>query len=165
MIRKLVCALLICALFIPAAQASGRENRPSVKALTILGRNNNVSSMVLTHKLNFEGRAEWKSDGNKLRVRARMENLTSDMTVKAFELYMYAVDVWGDPIYGDTYYYATTKRTIKPGERAYSDYMTLPDRKKIDRVYIGIHRVAFTDGTTLTVDDPEYYNWTITYKK
>ena len=105
---------------------------------------------------------QWKANGSKLNMRVQIKNNYKNKTVKGFELYMYATDIWGERIYGaTTVYYATTKQTIKPGNKAYSDYMTLPDRSKIDRVHVGIHRVAFDDDTTMEFNNPEYYYWDI----
>lgn len=105
---------------------------------------------------------QWKANGSKLNMRVQLQNNYTNKTIKGFELYMYATDIWGERIYGaTTVYYATTKQTIKPGNKAYSDYMTLPDRSKIDRVHVGIHRVAFDDDTTMEFDNPYYYYWDI----
>ena len=82
--------------------------------------------------------------------------------MKAFELYMYAIDVWGDAIYGeDMVYYATTTTTVAPGKTVYSDYITMPNRSQIDQIYVGISKVIYTDGTVVEADNIEYSSWTI----
>ena len=109
-------------------------------------------------------RGEWRNiSGNKLKFRVKVTNVSKTKTVKAFELYMYAVDIWGDRIYGeDTYYYDTTTKKIKPGESAFCDYFILPNRSEISRIYVGVKKAVFTDGTmreNLTVHYDT--NWTI----
>lgn len=123
------------------------------------------SRAVSAQALVFENYGQWqKANNNILRMRVKVENKHPSKKIKAFELYMYATDVWGERLYGaSTVYYGTTKRTIKPGEVVYSDYINLPDRDQIDKVYVGIHRIAFEDDTYQVFDSPEYYNWTISW--
>lgn len=94
-------------------------------------------------------RGEWKKiSGNKLKFRVKVTNVSKTKTVKAFELYVYAVDIWGDRINGEnTYYYDTTTKKIKPGESAFCDYFILPNRSEINRIYVGVKKAVFTDGT------------------
>lgn len=109
------------------------------------------------------GRVSWESSGSKLNVRFQVKNESATRTVKAFELYVYTTDVWGDPIYGENIvYYGTTTRTVKPGETVYSSAITIPDRTSINRIYYGIHRMIYTDDTTVVVDEPDY--WYVEYK-
>lgn len=108
--------------------------------------------------------AEWDNlSGDKLKIHFQVTNIAKKKTVKAFELYVYATDVWGDKIYGTTYYYGTTTKNVSPGKTVYSDYLTIPDRSKINDVYCGIHKVAYTDGSTYTVPDYQidYCSWNI----
>ena len=82
------------------------------------------------------------TSNNMLRMRVEVENTSSARAVEAFEIYMYATDAWGDPIYGEDYvYYETTQTLVEPSETAMSEYVTMPDADEIDRVYAGIHRV------------------------
>ena len=91
---------------------------------------------------------QWQNaDNNRLNVRFKVINWSSIKTVKAFEIYVYAEDVWGEAIYGNTVYYATTKKKVPPGEAVYSDYITLPQRRSIGIIYGGLHRVLYDDGT------------------
>ena len=64
----------------------------------------------------LEGYGQWEFPGNdRIRMRVKVTNTAKSKTVKAFEMYMYAVDVWGDPIYGeDMVYYGTTEKTVSP---------------------------------------------------
>ena len=117
-------------------------------------------------RVEFEdgARGEWKKlSGDRIQVRFKVTNNTSK-TVKGFELYVYATDIWGERIYGEsTYYYWTTTKKIAPGKSAFSDWTTLPDRSRVDRLYCVIKRVAFTDGTIREIEDSklEYGYWTV----
>lgn len=110
-------------------------------------------------------RGEWnKVSGDKLNMRVKVTNTSRVNTVKAFELYMYAEDVWGERIYGDTtIYYATTTKKVAPGKSVFSDYMTLPDRSRISTVYVGIKKIIFTDGTIRENDSMNYSYWNIVW--
>lgn len=108
--------------------------------------------------------AEWKNLSNdKMSIHFQVSNKGKKKTVKAFELYVYAEDVWGNELYGNNVYYATTTKKVAPGKTVYSDYITIPKRSSIATVSCGIHKVAYTDGTTYTVpkDQIDYATWTI----
>lgn len=64
-----------------------------------------------------DARGEWKKlNGDKIQVRFQVTN-PSAKTVKGFELYVYATDIWGERIYGEgTYYYWTTTKKIAPAK-------------------------------------------------
>ena len=106
---------------------------------------------------------EWQFvNGNMLKMRVTVENTFPARAVEAFEIYMYATDVWGERIYGENYvYYETTEAFIEPFETAFSTYVTLPDSDKIDRVYAGIHRVRYDDGSVVEADEIDYRYWDI----
>jgi len=108
-------------------------------------------------------RGEWKyKDGNKISMRVKVTNSSRALTVTAFEIYMYAEDVWGDRIYGDTtVYYDTTTKTVAPGSTAFSDYITMPQRSEIYKIYAGVKKVRLSDGTTRENSTIDYSNWTI----
>ena len=103
------------------------------------------------------GYARWeKISGNKLNFRPKVYNHSSGLTMRDVELYYYATDVWGDPVYETNRYYThTSKLTLKPGEKAYTDWVELPDRSEIDRVYCGIKRLSYSDGTVVEFEDDE----------
>ena len=111
----------------------------------------------------LEGYGQWEFPGNdRIRMRVKVTNTAKSKTVKAFEMYMYAVDVWGDPIYGeDMVYYGTTEKTVSPGQTVYSDYITMPDKSQVDTVYAGIHKIIYTDGTIKEASPVDYYYWEI----
>lgn len=106
--------------------------------------------------------AEWrKAKNDELGFHAKVTNTSRTHTVRAFELYMYATDVWGDKIYGDKLYYGTSSKTVKPGASVYSDYFLLPNRSQIATVWCGIKKVIFSDGTIRENDTVDYTSWTV----
>lgn len=120
------------------------------------------SEPYLIMKIPSSSYGQWKSSGNKLAMRVKVQNASLNRTVKAFKIYMYATDIWGERLYGDTtVYYETTKKTVKPGETVYCNYVYLPQRKDIDRVYVGIYQVICTDGTLREADKVDYSYWII----
>ncbi len=110
-----------------------------------------------------DSEGQWKKrSGDQISFRISVKNVSWSKTVRGFELYMYATDVWGDRIYGDTtVYYDTTSKTVKPGKSVYSDYITMPDCSQIDRIYVGIHKIVYTDGTIKTASPIDYWWWQI----
>lgn len=110
----------------------------------------------------FQGAyAEWKDVGNdKFKLRVQVRNNSNLESIKAFELYLYATDVYGERIYGDDkVYYETTKKTVGPREVAYSDYFTVPGRSAADKVYIGVNRYVYSDGTVVEASEVDYWSW------
>ncbi len=109
-----------------------------------------------------DARGQWRNGKNgQLGFRAKVTNTSRTHTVRAFEFYLYATDVWGDKIYGDTIYYGTTTKTIKPGQSAFSEYFLLPNRTQISQVWCGVKKVIFSDGTVRENDTVDYSYWTI----
>ena len=109
------------------------------------------------------GWAEWDNESaNRLKI--RFEVTSKQYPIKSFDMYIYATNFMGERIYGDTFVYNwTTNRAMTDYRTAYSDWVRIPERKSIDRVYCGIKRVTLRDGTTEEVPDSdvEYYYWTI----
>ncbi len=110
--------------------------------------------------------AEWYNlSGDKIQIHFQVTSKAKHKTIDAFELYAYATNVWGYRIYGSTtVYYWTTTRNVKPGATIYSDYVTMPDRSKINTVYCGISKIIYTDGSIEALEDDEvlYISWSIT---
>ena len=106
---------------------------------------------------------EWKDvDGDKLAMRVKVTNSARGRTVKAFEIYMYAEDVWHERIYGENIiYYETTIENVYPGETAFSETIDLPNRSHIDRVYAAVNKVVYTDGSIQKMYPLNYYYWDI----
>ncbi|MDO5132710.1 MAG: hypothetical protein Q4D81_06990 [Eubacteriales bacterium] len=89
-----------------------------------------------------------------LSIRIQVTNYSSYKTAREFDVIVYAEDMWGRKIYGDnTYYRSTTVKNIKPGETVYSDFITIPDRSRIRKVYAAVKRAVFTDGTIREYED------------
>ena len=115
---------------------------------------------------------EWNYDNSYpqyLNMRLEVLNTSRTKTVTDFELIFYAVDVWGSKIYGEsTVYTYTTHRTVAPGATVKSDYISLPDRSRISRVYVAVRKVRFSDGTICRYDyvpDSDFAFWDIVYNK
>ena len=114
--------------------------------------------------LEMGGYVQWQNaDNNRLKVRFKVTNQSESRTVKAFEIYVYAEDVWGEAIYGDTVYYATTKKKVPPEETAYSDYITIPQRKSIGTIRAGLHRVLYDDGSVDEFEGSSLDYWRFEY--
>lgn len=103
-----------------------------------------------------------KLENDMLAIHFEVTNRESGKEIKAFELCAYATDVWGNRIYGDgNVYTETTVATVLPGSTVNSEDFMLSERSKIAKVYCGIHKVLYTDGTTATDEDMEYVGWII----
>lgn len=109
-------------------------------------------------------RGEWnKANDNKLAMRVMVTNISRTRTVKAFDVYMYAENVYGERIYGgDLCYYETTIANVGPGQSTFCNYTYLPNRSNIYKVYACVKRVVCTDGTVLENDNMTFCGWTIT---
>jgi len=114
-----------------------------------------------------ESMGTWqKVSGDKMNFRMEVKNISQYRTVKAFEIYIYATDTWGDRIWGSNFiYYWTTEKNVKPGVETTSSYITLPDRSQIDELHAAIKKVRYTDGTVAEIPDYdlEYTNWVINW--
>ena len=109
------------------------------------------------------GWGEWEyTRDNMLRMRVTVENTSAARAVEAFEIYMYATNAWDEPIYGEDYvYFGTTQTLVEPFETALSEYVTMPRADEIERVYAGIHRVRYDDGSIVEADPVIYHYWDI----
>lgn len=139
---------------------------PEMQALLFSGSAKAYTEPYIPLVVLNSSNGHWNTaSGNKLKFRFQVTNTSRTRTIKAFEVRVYALDVWGDRIYGDTtYYYNTTTKRVSPGETVYCDYLYLPDGNRIDRIYVCVGRVIFTDGTvhetSQTLDEYGTY-WTI----
>ena len=132
------------------------------QAVTIVG--------FKTNKLQIteDCKGQWqKVSGDKMKARFSVYNPeAADKTVKAFELYVYATDVWGDRIYGPTtYYYWTTKKNVAPGKYVYSDYCTIPNRSEVDKLHVAVKKFVYTDGMIVETEDEnlKYWEWDVSW--
>jgi peptidoglycan hydrolase-like protein with peptidoglycan-binding domain len=147
---------------------SGNLDVASNKTQQLLYDGNPVSFQEPAMALYFEDSAyaEWYDlSGDEIQIHFQVTNKAKHKTVKAFELYAYATDVWGNRVYGSTtVYYWTTTKNVKPGATVYSDYVTLPDGSEINLIYCGISRIIYADGSVEALEDDEidYFSWSIT---
>ncbi len=144
---------------------------PGIYKLTATTTDGSKKSATLTFHVVPENRvtlyfpngsmAEWEDlKNNKLRIRFQVSNYNSGLQIKAFELYAYATDVWGNNIYNGNVYYWTTNKNVKSGGKIYSDYVTLPNRNNISKVYCGIHKIMYSNGEIVELDNIDYASWT-----
>lgn len=108
---------------------------------------------------------QWqKASGDRIQVRVEVTNSSRTRTVKAFEIYMYAEDVWGERIYGaNQVYIHTTTRNVSPGQTVYCDYMTMPNRSRVSKVYAGVSKIVYTDGTVREASGVDYSSWNVSW--
>ena len=110
--------------------------------------------------------ADWMpGEGHSLQFCCQVKNKSKDKTVTSFELYVYAEDSLGQRISdGVMTYKVTTKLTLEPGDTDYSDYVSLPYRNDICKVYTAVRKVNFSDGSKAVIDKPvraDYTMWEI----
>ena len=120
--------------------------------------------LAVSPRANAEWR--WESDSSDvLDLRVQVSNYSRKKTVTAYELYIFAEDLWGNKVFGDSVKIrATFENTINPGETIYSGHMYLPERKKISRFYAAVKRVKLSDGTiceNYILDESDYTYWDI----
>ena len=114
------------------------------------------SKDLMTLDLN---KARWSPYANDtLGVSFEIRNREYGIGVETVELYVYAEDAQGNKI-GEGVYPAATKE-IEPGHTVYSEYVYLPDRSSIARVYCGIHEVKYTDPRMpVRTCEVDYHMW------
>ena len=54
---------------------------------------------------------------------------------------------------------STLETKIKPYETSYTGVVYLENQNRVYRVYVGIKRVRYTDGTVESVSTPDYSWW------
>ena len=126
-----------------------------------------LDELEAEYYLKMGGYVQWQTaDNDKLKVRFKVTNESETRTVKAFELYVYATDVWDEPLYGDDIvYYETTEKNVEPGETVYSNYIVIPQRKKISKIYGAVHRVLYSDGRIDEIWGPDLEYMEFDYTK
>ena len=115
----------------------------------------------------YPSTGQWqKVSGNKLNFRFQVKNESRTRTIKTFEVRVYALNAWGERIYGErTYYYHTNSKKVAPGKTVYTEYITVPDRSEIAKLYACVSRVVFTDGTIRENEEVNDYSdsWNINF--
>lgn len=136
----------------------------TIKAKSTDGSNKTASTKIRIYPSDMMtldvGYIHWDYPGyDQLSVWFDVSNADYGVSVSAFELYVYATDIWGNRIYGENkVYYATTEKRLDPGQKVSSVKITLPNLSKISRVYVGVHKIKFNDSsrTVKTYDDVNY---------
>lgn len=106
---------------------------------------------------------EWQYvSGDGLKFHLQVKNTSKTRTIVAYELYVYPEDIWGERLIpDDRIYVISVEAKLGPGRQHYSDYVTMADAKKIDKVYVAVNKVKYSDGTIKTVDYHDYSCWEI----
>ena len=161
MTKKLISLLLIVLLLLPVLAQAGASTLELWKLLATPTPKPALHVDVVDE--DGDGYGQWKKGKNDMfQFRCKVYNHHETKKVKAFELYLYADNVWGEPVYEEgVYYYHTTTKKINPGSSAYSDYFNVPDRSQIAAVHVGVKRVIYTDDTVEEVSDVDYAYWEI----
>lgn len=111
--------------------------------------------------IEYSSTGQWRNaSGGERGFRFQVTNKSRTHTVKAFEIYYYTENVWGDRIDSGVYTYTDSHR-VAPGKTLYTDYVSLPKRSQISKACAGIHKVIFTDGTVRENTSVSYSSWII----
>ena len=109
---------------------------------------------------------EWQTkSSNEIQIRFQVTSKARQKTVTAFSLRVYATEKKGKRVHGESVVVnCGTKVEIAPGETAYSNYVTLSEKKSIYKIHCGIYRIEYSDGFVYTVPPSEsisYKSWII----
>lgn len=109
------------------------------------------------------GYGEWENgSGNTLKFRLQLKNISQTKTVSSYEIYLYPVNAKGQRlIASDKVYILTGSNDIKPGKTAYTPFITLANANRIAGIHAAVHKVKYTDGSTDTVTNHDYFTWDI----
>lgn len=113
--------------------------------------------------------AEGGAKGKDLRFRPKMANLSECDIVDAFDLAIYCMNAYGEPMcpsdgYEGSIRYFSFDKTFKCGKSGYGDYCVLKGCKSAKKVYVALTRYHIKGGDTVTLgnsnSDPlERYDW------
>ena len=96
--------------------------------------------------------------GDMTSYKIQITNHSKNKTIKGVELRYYPTDVWGNRLWDYDYRYTTFTLTIKPGQKKFTQWFAMsPSWYAIDRIYVGVSKIVFTDGTIHENDDITYY--------
>jgi len=155
--KRVFCLLLLLMLAFPMFGSAGLD----LRSFRVLDR-----YKMRTGALHFPetSNATWeKRNNNQLAFRCQLQNNGYRKAV-AYELYIYTEDVWGNRLPDeDEVYTFTVMKKLEKDQVGYTEYLLLPERKNIYKVYVGIKKVRYDDDIIEEFDDLEYYNWTIEY--
>lgn len=155
--RILAILLLVVMLMLPC---SGLAHIDSIRKPTPT-----PAPKSLYMEINSDSRMQWeKVSNNRLKLRIKVTNSSYATDIEAFEIYVKALNVWGEYIYGDdTVYYATTEKDVEPGETVWSTWITIPNRDEIHEIECGIKREVDEYGDVTVLNDWEIDYWTWDY--
>lgn len=153
-----------CMVYAPTLSLTGYVNR---KYLSASNTPYQEPAVPIGMAVNSYGEWKWEDDrSDYLSIHMEVTNFSRTRSVSAFEIQVYAEDVWGKRIYGEkTVYTHTTIKNVKPGETVYSDYITIPNRSRIFKVYAAVTKARLSDGTICehaSIPQESYVNWEIT---
>ena len=105
-------------------------------------------------------RTEWRNaTGEGGSYRFKVTNTSKTRTIKGMELRYYVTDVWGNRLWNYDHRDTTFTVTVKPGKSAYTTWFYMsPSWYTIDKIYVGVVRVAFDDGTVHENSSITYWN-------
>lgn len=92
---------------------------------------------------------------NRLRINFEVTNSIYGKNVKAFELSIYAADKQDNELHG--VYHLTTTQNVNAGDTICSDDIIIPDANSIYKVYCGISKVIYEDGTIAATNEVDYF--------
>ena len=106
--------------------------------------------------------ADWGTSGGYRWAKWEYKNTSKKKTVDGYTLKFYSEDVYGNiqEFNGSKYWTLDIVKTIKPGRIAYSDKI-YHGNSTTKRLYCGVLKIHFTDGTTQETSNPNY--WYIEY--
>lgn len=136
--------------FVEAVSRDGAKKSPRLKMRI-------YSKDLMTLTLN---KAKWSLHASdELGVSFEIRNKEYGIAVESAELYIYAEDALGNKLFGGEVYKVTTGE-IGPGACVCSEYLYLPGRSSIAKVYCGIHTVKYADPRMpVRTCDVDYLVW------
>lgn len=92
-----------------------------------------------------------------LSVGIEVKNISHQKRIIGYYLSIYTVDRNGKKIQEEIF---DTTGLVPCGGKSYSTYIDLKNHSQIDKVYVGVKKVYYRDGSrTETIETPEYHCW------
>lgn len=96
-------------------------------------------------------------------------NRSAERTIRGYELYWYLTDVWGERYFGTDgapmLRNTTLQDTVRPGYIQYTPPITIVPWNWAYTVWVGIHKIVFTDGEVREVPEDEIVYYECPIKK
>lgn len=135
--------------------AASRENPRITASVTLYTRPENRNTLSMTD-------VWWEPKGiDSFRISFEISNHPYGEDVTSVQLYFYAVDAGGNDLFNGLKYSDTTRKNLSPGKKIRTDWIMVPDYSRISVLYCGIHKISFTDGTSITIDQVDYLPYQI----